>query len=77
MTAGKIHLTNDKPTFFATLYGKALDARKPNPILGDPWAAEAVDRIDLGSLIMRFSESYAPERLNLMVSSFGDTVSRH
>jgi O-methyltransferase involved in polyketide biosynthesis len=30
----------------ATFYAKALDAELPNPILGDRWAKEIVDRID-------------------------------
>jgi O-methyltransferase involved in polyketide biosynthesis len=30
----------------ATLYAKALDAQRQQPILGDVWAAEAVKRID-------------------------------
>lgn len=46
MSAKKIHLTNEKPTYLATLYGKALDAAQRNPILGDRFAAEAVERID-------------------------------
>jgi O-methyltransferase involved in polyketide biosynthesis len=33
-------------TMLATLYGKALDADLPRPILGDQWAKEIVDRID-------------------------------
>ncbi|HYV45052.1 MAG TPA: class I SAM-dependent methyltransferase [Myxococcaceae bacterium] len=46
MDTGKIRLTKEKETYLATLYGKALDARAPRPILGDHFAAEAVDRID-------------------------------
>jgi len=46
MDTGKIHLTQEKETYLATLYGKALDARAARPILGDHFAAEAVDRID-------------------------------
>jgi O-methyltransferase involved in polyketide biosynthesis len=42
----KIHLTRDKETYLATLYGKALDANVANPILGDRFAADAVARID-------------------------------
>src|SRR5690606_38238977 len=30
----------------ATLYGRALDARSPDPILGDTMAVRAVERID-------------------------------
>lgn len=46
MAAHKIHLTKEKETYLATLYGKALDATVGHPILGDRFAAEAVARID-------------------------------
>ncbi len=46
MATQKIHLTKEKETYLATLYGKALDAAAPHPILGDQYAAEAVARID-------------------------------
>jgi O-methyltransferase involved in polyketide biosynthesis len=45
-SAGKVRLTNDKGTYLATLYGKAMDAAARDPILGDRFAAEAVARID-------------------------------
>ena len=47
MSSPKIRLTKDKETYLATLYGKALDAASPNPILGDRYAAAAVDRLDV------------------------------
>ena len=46
MTDEKIHLPANKTTYLATLYGKALDARNPQPILGDTYADAAVRRID-------------------------------
>jgi O-methyltransferase involved in polyketide biosynthesis len=46
MAAEKVHLTEEKATLLATLYGRALDARSPHPILGDKMAAEAIERID-------------------------------
>lgn len=46
MAANKVHLTKEKETYLATLYGKALDAAVATPILGDRFAAEAVARID-------------------------------
>jgi O-methyltransferase involved in polyketide biosynthesis len=46
MDAEKIHLTKEKETYLATLYGKAKDAAVEHPILGDRFAAEAVARID-------------------------------
>jgi O-methyltransferase involved in polyketide biosynthesis len=42
----KVHLTGDKAALLATLYGRAVDARSPSPILGDELAAEVVGRID-------------------------------
>jgi O-methyltransferase involved in polyketide biosynthesis len=46
MEAKKIHLTKEKETYLATLYGKAMDAAAENPILGDRFAADAVAAID-------------------------------
>jgi O-methyltransferase involved in polyketide biosynthesis len=42
----KVRLTKDKETYLSTLYGKALDSRVENPILGDTFADEVVQRID-------------------------------
>ena len=44
----KVHvdLSGAPQTMLATLYGKALDAESDNPILGDRFAKEVVDRID-------------------------------
>ncbi|MGU3503187.1 class I SAM-dependent methyltransferase [Mycobacterium sp. C31M] len=42
----RVDLTGAPQTMLATLYAKALDAALPQPILGDHWAAELVDRID-------------------------------
>lgn len=42
----KVHLTKDKETYLATLYGKALDSRTKNPILGDRFADEVIRHID-------------------------------
>ncbi|MEV0996288.1 hypothetical protein [Nonomuraea sp. NPDC050202] len=46
MSSEKVHLTGEKATLLATLYGRALDATSPHPILGDRMAAEAIERID-------------------------------
>lgn len=46
MDANKIQIPKEKETYLATVYGKALDASAPSPILGDRYAAEAVARID-------------------------------
>jgi O-methyltransferase involved in polyketide biosynthesis len=42
----RVRLTGAQETLLATLYGRALDARAPRPILRDAMAAGAVDRID-------------------------------
>jgi O-methyltransferase involved in polyketide biosynthesis len=46
MAAERLHLTEEKATLLATLYGRALDARSPHPIPGDTPAAQVVERID-------------------------------
>lgn len=46
MEREKITLRGAPETMLATLYGKALDSRAPNPILGDREAERAVERID-------------------------------
>ncbi|MFC4085172.1 class I SAM-dependent methyltransferase [Amycolatopsis samaneae] len=42
----KVHFTEEKATMLATLYGRALDSRLDDPILGDRAADDAVRRID-------------------------------
>jgi O-methyltransferase involved in polyketide biosynthesis len=46
MTTGKIDLTGVQATTLVTLFLRALDARSGQSVLGDRFAAEAVDRID-------------------------------
>ncbi|ORB84979.1 methyltransferase [Mycobacterium kansasii] len=41
-----VELTGPPQTMLATLYAKALDAGLPDPILGDRYATEVVERID-------------------------------
>ncbi|WP_431923632.1 class I SAM-dependent methyltransferase [Amycolatopsis tucumanensis] len=41
-----VRFTEEQSTNLATLYGRALDARSANPLLGDTAAAEALERID-------------------------------
>ena len=41
-----VAFTGEKATLLATLWGRALDARSPTPILHDTMASEAVERID-------------------------------
>lgn len=42
----RVDLNGPPQTMLATLYAKALDADLPNPILGDRYAKDIVDRID-------------------------------
>ncbi len=42
----KVDLSGAPQTMLATFYAKALDADLENPILGDRWAKDIVDRID-------------------------------
>ncbi len=46
MEIEKVHLTKEKETYLATLYGKALDNHAKDPILGDKFADEVVRHID-------------------------------
>lgn len=46
MASEKVHFTGVRETSLITLYARALQQSWPNPILADPWAAEAVRRID-------------------------------
>jgi O-methyltransferase involved in polyketide biosynthesis len=42
----RVRFTEEKATMLATLYGRAIDARPPDPVLGDQTALDAVNRID-------------------------------
>jgi O-methyltransferase involved in polyketide biosynthesis len=46
MGSQKVALTGAQETMLATLYGRALDARAADPILGDQLADQIVSRID-------------------------------
>src|ERR1041384_3492398 len=46
MLMSGVRFTEDQSTNLATLYGRALDARAEQPVLGDPTAEDAVRRID-------------------------------
>ncbi|HZE15014.1 MAG TPA: class I SAM-dependent methyltransferase, partial [Mycobacterium sp.] len=43
---GKVNLTGAEQTALLTLYGKALDSRRPDSVLGDREADKALQRID-------------------------------
>ncbi|KAH7399710.1 tetracenomycin polyketide synthesis O-methyltransferase tcmP [Cadophora sp. MPI-SDFR-AT-0126] len=42
----KITLTGPQETLLATLYGRSRDAANSNPILGDEWALQLVEKVD-------------------------------
>jgi len=46
MTTDKIAFTKEKETMLMTLSGRAIQSQWKNPILRDPWAEEAMRRID-------------------------------
>ncbi|GLW11945.1 putative polyketide synthase protein [Microtetraspora sp. NBRC 13810] len=59
MTAEKVHLTGEKATLLATLYGRALDSLAKQPILGDPFAIHAARRLDYDLRRTRVSPTHA------------------
>jgi O-methyltransferase involved in polyketide biosynthesis len=46
MDREKVFLTREKETLLIALYGKALESRRPDSVLGDRFADEATKRID-------------------------------
>ena len=46
MQTEKVTFTKEKETLLITLYCRAEHSRSQNPVLRDPWAEEAVSRID-------------------------------
>ncbi len=46
MAGEKVQLTGERETLLLTLYGKALESRQQNSLLGDHFADEAVRKID-------------------------------
>ncbi|MFG2859723.1 class I SAM-dependent methyltransferase [Streptomyces sioyaensis] len=55
----KVQLTGAKETLLATLYGRAVDSRAQDPILGDPTAADTVRRLDYDFTKMRIGPADA------------------
>ncbi len=54
MDTEKVHLTKEHETYLTTVYGKALDNRAENPILGDRFADEALQKIDFDFKKLKF-----------------------
>jgi len=46
MATEKVHFTKAKETMLITLYSRASESQKQDPVLRDPWAEEAIRRID-------------------------------
>lgn len=59
MATEKVAFTEEKETLLGTLYGRALDARADQPILGDPMAAETVEKIDYDFARLRVTPNIA------------------
>ncbi|BCK71415.1 polyketide synthesis methyltransferase [Streptomyces libani subsp. rufus] len=55
----QVQLTGEKETLLATLYGRALDSRAKDPVLGDATAAETVRRLDYDFSKLRLSPGNA------------------
>jgi O-methyltransferase involved in polyketide biosynthesis len=64
VSLGKVPLTEEKATLLLTLYSRALQNRKPNPILSDPWSEDAIHRIDYD-----FSKFHIGTTQSLLVAS--------
>lgn len=54
-----VHLSGSAETLLLTLYGRAVDAGRPDPILGDAMAVQAVDRLDYDFARTRTSTAIA------------------
>jgi O-methyltransferase involved in polyketide biosynthesis len=52
----KVHLEKEKETMLISLYSRALHSRTENPVLHDPWAEDAVNRIDYDFASMKLKK---------------------
>ncbi|TCP54113.1 O-methyltransferase involved in polyketide biosynthesis [Tamaricihabitans halophyticus] len=59
MQTEKITFTEEKETLLGTLYGRAMDSKRTEPILGDSAAMATVERIDYDFSKMRVSTMVA------------------
>jgi methyltransferase (TIGR00027 family) len=59
MPPEKVHLTGEKETMLITLYARAMQNRRRDPILPDRWAEEVIERIDYDFQKLRVGESRA------------------
>jgi O-methyltransferase involved in polyketide biosynthesis len=58
VTVDRVRPPDPKATYLATLYGKAVDAAAPHPILGDTLAAGAVARLDVDWTALRLPSGF-------------------
>ena len=75
MKSEKINFTKEKETLLSTLYCRAMQSKVKNPILRDPWAEEAVSRIDYDftkfkSTIRVFGISIRARKFDTIVNQF-------
>jgi O-methyltransferase involved in polyketide biosynthesis len=80
MSMAGVRFTEDQSTNLATLYGRALDARAAQPVLGDQAALEAVRQIDydFGKFKIGKSEAFAiAARGKVFDAAVREFVSRH
>src|SRR3954469_14237399 len=45
----QVHLTGPPQTMLDMVYARLLDAESAQPVLGDAWAKELMDRVDYGA----------------------------
>ncbi|MBZ9672968.1 class I SAM-dependent methyltransferase [Mesorhizobium sp. ES1-3] len=57
MAGEKVHLTGAKETLLMTLYGKALESRMPDSLLGDHFADAALRKIDYDFARLKVDEN--------------------
>lgn len=75
-----VDLSGDKQTLLVTLYGKALDSRAAHPILGDTFASDVVDRLDVDFAklhVPRGAEISLPVRAKHLDGWTRDFLARH
>src|SRR4051812_43610740 len=65
----KIRFAQEKETSLLTLYGRALQSRSPKPVLADPWAEQAVQRIEYD-----FAKLQIGQRMAFMVAARGNQL---
>lgn len=80
MARERIRLEREKATLLATLYARALDARAAAPILGDTYAAEAMEKIDFDVAATKMTPSLARHvaiRARLLDGWAGEFLAAH